>query len=322
MNPYVTARVPAQGHAVLALGAMNFGKRTPKADAVRIIHRALDGGIGLVDTANAYNHGASERIVGDALRDRRAAALVATKVGAGRISGQPEGLSRKRILAACDESLGRLALDAIDVYYLHLPDPGTPIEESLDALGTLLRAGKIRSWAVSNYASWQILELRAAAGEMGLPGPVASQVLYNPLVRQLDVEYFRFAARYPIHTTVYNPLAGGLLTGAHVKGGDAPKGSRFAGNALYRKRYWRDALFDAVEDVRAVAEAEGMSLVDLVYAFALRHPGVDSVLIGPGSEAHLNAALAAREREISPDGLVRLLGVYQELVGTDASYAR
>ncbi len=160
------------------------------------------------------------------------------------------------------------------------------------------------------------------AVEMGLPGPVASQVLYNPLVRQLDVEYFRFARRYPIHTTVYNPLAGGLLAGVHSKGQDAPKGSRFAGNALYRKRYWRDALFDAVEDVRAVSDAEGMSLVDLAYAFAMRHPDVDSVLIGPGSVEHLDAALSAREREISPDGLARLKGIYQELVGTDASYAR
>lgn len=322
MNPYVTPRVPGEGHAVVALGAMNFGKRTPKADAVRIIHRALDAGIGLVDTANAYNDGESERIVGEVLRDRRGDALVATKVGAGRIGGQPEGLSRTRILAACDESLGRLRLDAIDVYYLHLPDPGTPIDESLDAIGTLLHAGKIRSWAISNYASWQILEMRMLAVEMGLPGPVTSQVLYNALVRQLDVEYFRFAQRYPIHTTIYNPLAGGLLTGRHGKGQDAPKGSRFAGNAMYRRRYWRDALFDAVEEVRAVADAEGMSLVDLAYAFTMRHPGVDSVLVGPGSLEHLDAALAARDREISPDGLARLTAIHHELVGTDASYAR
>jgi aryl-alcohol dehydrogenase-like predicted oxidoreductase len=321
MNPYLVPRLPV-APAILSLGCMNFGKRTRKADALAIVDRALDAGIGLLDTANVYNDGASEVIVGEALRGRRDAALVATKVGAGRVGGRPEGLGRARVLAACDESLARLGIERIDLYYLHVPDHGTPIEDTLDAIGELLRAGKIAHWGVSNYASWQILELRQLATAAGIPVPAVSQVLYNPLIRQLDVEYFKFTRRFPMHTTVYNPLAGGLLTGQHADGVDSAVNARFDGNAMYRRRYWRSAMFAAVAELAAVAAAEGLTLVELAYAFALGRPGVDSVLVGPGSLAHLEVALTARDKRLSPEALARLDAVHQELVGTDASYAR
>lgn len=309
---------PRTAAPALVLGCMNFGKRTPRADALRIVDRALDAGIGLLDTANAYGDGASEIIVGEAIRRR--AVRVATKVGFGRVDGKPEGLSKARILAACDASLGRLGVDAIDLYYLHVPDPRTPVEGSLEAIAALLAAGKIRRWGVSNYASWQILEMSGIAARAGMPPPVVAQQLYNALVRQLDIEYFKFTRRHPIHTTIYNPLAGGLLAGLHRLDADAPKGSRFDGNALYRGRYWRRAQFAAVEELRGIAAAEGLSLVELAYAFVAGHPGVDSVLVGPGSIAHLEAALAARV--LSPEGRRAVDAVYTGLVGTDATYAR
>jgi aryl-alcohol dehydrogenase-like predicted oxidoreductase len=299
---------------------MNFGKRTLKADALRIVARALDAGVDWFDTANAYNDGESERILGEAIRGRPA--FVATKVGAARRGGHSEGLSRERILAACDESLARLGVEAIDLYYLHLPDASVAIEESLAAMASLREAGKIRDWGVSNYASWQILEMRSLAAAVGLPPPAVAQQLFNALVRQLDIEYFKFTRRYPVHTTVYNPLAGGLLAGAHRLEASPPPGSRFDGNALYRRRYWHRALFEAVEALRAVADAEGTSLVELAYALVMRHPGVDSVLVGPGSVAHLDAALQARERRLSAEATRKCLEIAQELVGTDASYAR
>lgn len=146
---------------------MNFGKRTPEVEARRIIDRALERGVNHIDTANAYVDGESERIVGRALAGRRDVVYLATKVGLSRIGGETsglfriggrsEGLSRARILAACDESLSRLGTDVADLYYLHVPDRDTAIEESLSAMAELLRIGKIRGWAVSNYASWQVL---------------------------------------------------------------------------------------------------------------------------------------------------------------------
>src|SRR5437868_2975832 len=175
----------------LSLGTMNFGKRTPPAVSIQIIARAEECGIVFLDTANAYNDGESERIVGRAIAGRREEFLVATKVGLARIDGKPEGLGGERVLRACDESLSRLGTEYIDVYYLHAPDPRTPIEQTLGAIATLLGAGKIRAWGVSNYASWQILEMFGHAERLGLPRPALSQVIYNLLVRQIEIEYTR-----------------------------------------------------------------------------------------------------------------------------------
>lgn len=304
--------------ARLTLGTMNFGKRTPRAEALRIVERAIDAGIEWLDTANVYTDGESERIVGQAVRGR--VVQVATKVGLARQGRGVEGLSPARILAACDESRARLGLDAIDLYYLHAPDPNTPPEATLAAVGELLTSGKIRAWGVSNFASWQILELRGLAAAMGLPMPAVAQQLYNVLVRQLDVEYFAFARRFPIHTTVYNPLAGGLLAGAHTFGAEPAPGSRFAQNRLYRGRYWRESGFAAVEALREIAAEAGISLLDLAYGFVLAQPGVDSVLVGPGTLAHLEAALSAVP--LSADLMARLDTFHAERLGTDARYAR
>lgn len=302
----------------LALGTMNFGGRTPRDEALRIVARAVDAGVDLLDTANVYTDGASERIVGEAARGT--SVRVATKVGLARVGRRPEGLGAATIRAACDASLARLGRDTIDLYYLHAPDPDTPHEETLGALASLLQAGKIRAWGVSNFASWQILELVQAAPAFGLPAPAVAQQLYNALVRQLDVEYFAFARRHPIHTTVYNPLAGGLLTGRYRAGDPPPKGSRFEKNALYRGRYFRPALLRATDALTAVSADEGLSLVELAYGFVLGHPDVGSVLVGPGTVAHLDAALGARP--LSPEVRARVDAVYLDLVGTDARYAR
>ena len=312
----------AQGAAPLVLGCMNFGKRTPKAEALQLIAYAEEQGLGLFDTANAYNDGESERILGLAMKGKRERFLVATKVGFGRTAGKPEGLSRQRILDACDESLARLGTDYVDLYYLHVPDHGTPLEESLEAVAGLLASKKIRRWAVSNYASWQILEMLPIAERLGMPPPAVAQQLYNPLIRQLDVEYFRFAAKYRLHTTIYNPLAGGLLTGKHLQDRSTVRGSRFDNNPFYQKRYWSDAFFAAEGKLARIAEGEGKTLVQLAYAWAFQRPGVDSVLVGPGTKAHLDAALEARSHVLSNDALAAVDTVHRELVGTDTSYAR
>ncbi|MDI1435644.1 aldo/keto reductase [Polyangium sorediatum] len=321
LAPWTRPRDPSE-RPLLAVGTMNFGKRTPEAESIRLVHHALDRGLTLFDTANAYVDGNAERILGKALADRRDKALVATKVGFGRIAGKPEGLSRARVLAAIDESLGRLGMEFVDVYYLHVPDYGTPLAETLDAVQTLLASGKIRAWAVSNYASWQVLEMFHLADQRGMPRPVMSQVLYNVLIRQLDIEYFRFARKYKLHSTVYNPLAGGLLSGKHAPSAEPPKGSRFEKNPLYQRRYWTARFFELVSAYREVAESQGMTLVELAYAYLVGTRGVDSILVGPGSIEHLDAAIDACAKVLPDEAWERIDVLYRDFQGTNASYAR
>jgi aryl-alcohol dehydrogenase-like predicted oxidoreductase len=301
---------------------MNFGKRTPADESERIVRRALERGIRVFDTANVYNGGEAERILGRALGRDRDGVVVATKVGFARIAGKPEGLSRAAIDQAIRGSLDRLATDRVDVYYLHVPDHATPIEQTLDAMKDQIDAGRVRAWAVSNYAAWQVLEMNHLSDARSLARPVASQVLYNALHRQLEIEYFAYARRFPIHTTVFNPLAGGLLAGKHRFEGTPGKGSRFDENALYKRRYWTRAMFERVEQLRAVAQSEGMTMVQLAYAWVAAREGVDSVLIGPASVEQLDDAIDALARSLSKEALARIDELWREWNGTDTSYVR
>lgn len=307
---------------LLALGTMNFGRRTPEAEARRIVDRALERGVTLFDTANAYGDGESERVLGRLLVGRRERALLATKVGWWRRAGVAEGLRPERVREALDESLARLGTDHVDLYYLHVPDHDTPLSATLEGVYDVLSSGKARRWGMSNHASWQVLEAIVLCDRTGLPRPVVGQQLYNLLVRQLDLEWMRFAARYGVHTTVYNPLAGGLLAGRHLRDGSTLRGSRFDKNPLYQRRYLSDRFFDAVAAYQTIAREAGLTLVELAYAWLAAAPGVDSILVGPGSVAHLDAALDGVGRSLGPETLAAIDAAHLALAGTDASYAR
>jgi aryl-alcohol dehydrogenase-like predicted oxidoreductase len=303
---------------------MNFGKRTPEPEAARIVARAIERGITFFDTANVYVEGESERILGRAIRALPAGrdrCLVATKVGLLGVPRQREGLSAAVVEKAIDASLARLGMDHVDVYYLHAPDPTVPVEETLDGMKKVLDAGKARAWGVSNYASWQILEMMRMADDREMPRPVVSQVLYNVLVRQIEIEYMHFAAKHRLHTTVYNPLAGGLLSGRHVKDKVEP-GSRFDKNRLYQRRYWSDRFFEQAALLDALAREEGTSLVELSYAWVASRLGVDSILVGPGELAHLDAAIDGCARTLSAAALTKIEELSYAFAGTDARYAR
>jgi aryl-alcohol dehydrogenase-like predicted oxidoreductase len=310
----------------LALGCMNFGKRTAEEESQRIIARALDAGLTVLDTANVYNDGESERVVGRALRamapSARQRVAVHTKVGFGRVEGKPEGLSAAAIARAVDGSLERLGVERLDVYYLHVPDRATPIEESLGAMAALQQAGKIAEIGVSNYGSWEILEMIGICQRLGARPPAISQVIYNVLIRQIEIEYLRFATKYGLHTTVYNPVAGGLLAREITPGDSPPPGSRFATNALYVRRYWTERMQDAAAALRTVAVAHGHTLLELAYGWLRRRPGIGSVLLGPSTAGHLEAALAAWEKPLESELLARVDEIHLALTGTDASYAR
>jgi aryl-alcohol dehydrogenase-like predicted oxidoreductase len=319
-NPMPKRRIGAP--PALALGAMNFGNRTDPRESDRIIRRALERGIRIFDTANSYNGGESERILGRSLGRDRDRVILATKVGLGPIPDKREGLSSAAIPRALEASLERLGAGHVDLYYLHVPDRATPIEQTIDAIKGLVDSGRVLSWGVSNYASWEVFEMNTLADARGLPRPVVAQMLYNPIHRQLDVEYFAFARRYPIHTSTYNALAGGLLSGRHAFAETPSAGSRFHGNAMYQRRYWTRTMFDHVEQLRGVADAERCSLVELAYAWVASRPDVDSMLVGPASVEQLDQAIEAVSRALSPEALRRIDELAKEWIGTDTNYVR
>lgn len=301
---------------------MNFGKRTPARDAERIVRRALERGVRVFDTANAYNEGESERILGRALGRDRASAVVATKVGFARIAGKAEGLSPEAVRRAIAGSLERLGTPWVDVYYLHVPDHATPLDHTLGAMRELLNAGQVREWGVSNYAAWQILDMSLLADRMAMPRPVVSQVIYNLLHRQLEIEYFAYTLEHPIHTTIFNPLAGGMLVGKHIFDAGPAKGSRFDDNAFYRRRYWTRPMFERVEQLRAVAHAERLTMVQLAYAWVASRPDVDSILVGPATVEQLDDAIEAVQKKVSPEGLAKIDELWRGWSGTDTNYVR
>jgi aryl-alcohol dehydrogenase-like predicted oxidoreductase len=317
---WLAPRLPGASVA-LAVGTMNFGKRTPALEAERIVARAIERGLLLFDTANVYGEGESEKILGRALKGRRDKCLISTKVGLFGIPREREGLSAHVVERAIESSLTRLGTDYVDVYYLHAPDPNVPISETMSALKGILLSGKARAWGVSNYASWQILEMFHLADSLGMARPILSQVIYNLLIRQIEIEYLKFSAKYPLHTTVYNPLAGGLLAGKHVRG-EAPRGSRFDKNRMYVRRYWTDRSFSHVEALAALAREEGLSLVELAYSWLADRPGVDSILLGPADVSQLDVAIDAVAKPVSASLRAKVDELSYAFAGTDATYAR
>ena len=309
---------PAGAPVGIVCGTMNFGKRTSDEEAHRIVARALERGVTLFDTANAY--GDSELILGRALRGRRGT-RIASKVGSRPADGCREGLTTEVVVRACDESLQRLGVDRIDLYYLHWPDMRTPLEETLAALQKLIQAGKIAHWGISNYASWQIVDMERICARSGLSRPTTAQQIYNLLVRQLDVEYWAFARQHPIHTTVYNPLAGGLLAGRALRA-EPSKGSRFDGNKMYQRRYLSDRFFELVEAYSGLAREAGVTPVQLAYGWLAARPGVDSVLLGPADASQLDAGIDACATPLAADLCARIDDIHRAFSGTDATYAR
>lgn len=313
MDRYLDPR-PEGSPVALVVGTMNFGKRTPEAESKQIVDRALERGLDFFDTANGYNAGESERVLGRALKGKQA--RIATKVGIGGNMSAPEGLAPERIAKSIDESLQRLQTDRVELYYFHMPDSSRPVEEAARAMEKAIAAGKARHFGVSNHASWQILELQP------LLKPRVSQVLYNLLVRQIEVEYFRFARKYGVHTTVYNPLAGGLLAGKLKREDKLQPGSRFDKNAAYQKRYLSDRFFDLADAFARLAAEAGRTPVELAYQWVAARPGVDSILLGPATVEQLDAAIEAVAKPLPREVIAKADELYRAFQGTDAVYAR
>jgi len=267
----------------VCLGTMMFGDRTDGAAAKGIIDAAFDAGINFIDTADAYAMGGSERIVGPAIAVHRRDWILATKVG-NVMSKAPRdgGLSRRWIVAACDDSLARLATDYIDIYYLHRDDLDTPLGETIDAIGTLIRTGKIRYFGVSNYRGWRIAELVNECEAQGVPPPVVCQPYYNLLNRVPEVEILPACDHYGIGVAPYSPIARGILTGKYMPGAPVPEGSRAArGDKRMMETELRQESYEIAQTLRVHAATTGRTLTQFALAWLWANRIVSSVIAGP-----------------------------------------
>ena len=264
----------------ICFGSMTYGGQTDEPAARRMIDYCLERGDNFVDTANAYNGGASEEILGRLIQGRRDRLLLATKVR-NRMGDAPDmaGLSRAAIMRAIDDSLRRLGTDYVDLYYLHLPDYDVPIEETLAAMEELVKAGKVRYPASSNYSGWQVVQMLCLAGAKGYTPAKVTQPMYNLIARGIEQEYLPMCKEFGVSTVVYNPLAGGLLTGKQTAQSPLP-GTRFDNNKMYLDRYWHPQDFDAVEELKVIAGRIGRSLVSLSLCWLYYHTPADCIILG------------------------------------------
>lgn len=302
---------------------MTFGGQTDEPTSVQMVERCLDSGINFFDTANVYTGGTSETMLGRALKGRRQRVILASKVS-NKVGDAPDqkGLSRPAIRRAIDESLKRLETDYLDLYYMHLPDYSTRIEASLAATDELVKEGKVRHVAQSNYAAWQVVEMQWLAEKNHYQPVVVSQPMYNLLARGIEQEFLPMSKEFGIANVVYNPLAGGLLTGKH-QAAEPIRGSRFDKNKMYLDRYWHEDDFSAVEAVRDISQKSGRSMVSLALCWLLHHTTIECVILGASKLDQLTQNLAAAEEgPLDAETLAALDNVWQRLRGVTPKYNR
>jgi aryl-alcohol dehydrogenase (NADP+) len=296
----------------LCLGTMTFGLQCDESTSVAILDRAAEGGIDFLDTADAYplggdltTQGTTEEILGRWLHGKRDRFIVATKCF-GRTGPAPFdfGASRRHIFDAIDASLRRLQTDYIDLYQLHGFDPMTPIEESLGALDDLVHQGKVRYIGCSNFLTYQLVRAIGRSETLGLARFVSVQPRYNLLFRQTEREMLPFCEEEGVGVISYNPIAGGLLSGKHLRSAPAQEGTRFTlGNAadLYKDRYWHDREFDTVDQLLALAQEAGVSLVTLSVAWVLTNKAITAPIVGASHPDQLASSLEAAELALDDD---------------------
>ncbi len=268
--------------SAIGLGCNNFGGRIDLEASRKVVHKALDLGITLFDTADIYGErGGSETCLGRILGERRKDIVLASKFGMPMDeAGTLKGGSRHYIMNAVEASLKRLNTDWIDLYQIHQPDPLTPIEETLRALDDLVRAGKVRYIGCSNLPGWQVVEAEWTARANGLNAFISCQDEYSLLVRGIEAELVPAMTRYGLGLLPYFPLASGLLTGKYRAGAALPEGTRLANTERLRDRFATDANWPRVQKLEAFAATRGKSLLALAFSWLLARPGVASVIAG------------------------------------------
>jgi len=301
----------------ICLGTMTFGDQVSETEAINIVRSALAAGVNFFDTADMYVGGKSEQIVGKALKGERDSVVLASKV-ANRMgpAANDIGLSRKHIVKAIEDSLRRLETDYLDLYYVHLPDYDTPIEETLRALDDLVHQGKVRYIGCSNFRAWQLCKALWVSDVHDLVRFDCIQSPYNLLTRDIEYELLPLCASEGVGVSVYNPLAAGLLTGKHDPTKPPAEGTRFALESLgpmYYERYWSASNFEAVARLREVANEHGRNLIQFSLAWILSNETITSAICGATSVKQLEQNLGATEVKLSPEELAACDGVWQQL---------
>jgi aryl-alcohol dehydrogenase-like predicted oxidoreductase len=279
----------------IGLGGVTFGRETDAETSFAIMDRALECGITLFDTAEAYAAGRSEEFVGQWMTDRRSRQqiVLATKV--------TPPLSRERILKSAEASLRRLHTDHVDLFQLHAWDNGAPLEETLEALDVLVRGGKARYLGCSNLAAWQLCKALWRQDAHGWVRMESVQPNYNLVVRDIERELLPLCADQEIGVLSYSQLGGGFFTGKYVQGEAAPKGSRLDTVPGMQPIYLHDSGYRVLAGLRMQAQALGTSTTLLALAWAMSHPGITSTLIGARSVEHVDQAIAAQAMGMSPE---------------------
>lgn len=294
------ARMGASGLKVspLCLGAMMFGARTDAREAGRIVAHAQDAGVNFIDTADVYAKGESERIVGKLIKREREHWVLATKAGNFMDGGaHRQGISRRWLTQAIDESLSRLDLDHVDLWYLHRDDEATPMAEVVGAVADVIRAGKARYWGLSNFRAWRIVEAIETAKAMGAPPPVAVQPYYNAMNRSPEYEILPACRHFGVGVVPYSPLARGVLTGKYDPNKPPPVDSRAGRNdeRMMQTEFRKESLL-AARTIKAHAEKKGMTAGQFATLWVLANRTVTSVLAGPRTLGQWKEYVAAFDR--------------------------
>ena len=298
--------------SAVGLGGNTFGRYCDEARSSEVIRHALDLGVNHVDTADVYSRGVSEEHVGKAIAGRRAEVVLATKVGNAMGDGPNDrGLSYRRVIASCEASLRRLGIDYIDLYYLHRPDPTTPLAETLRAFDDLVRQGKIRYVCISNFAAWEACEALWIGDRRGYTPPVVTQSRYNVLDRAIDSELSPFCQAHGIGIVPYSPLAGGLLTGKYRPGQAIPPGTRGFNNPSFEQQL-NERNFARVGRLEGFARDHGRTVGDLAIAWLLARPGVCSVIAGATSPEQVTANASAATWTLSQEDLAAIDQLLQD----------
>ncbi|MDE0080731.1 MAG: aldo/keto reductase [Caldilineaceae bacterium] len=279
----------------IGLGSVTFGREIDAETSFSILDHAMDRDINLIDTAEVYSAGGSEEVLGQWLsrNGNREKVVLATKIA--------PPLGRERVLQFADDSLRRLQTDVIDLYQLHAYDDGTPFEETLDALNTLVEQGKVRYIACSNFAAWQLCKALWIADVNGWAPMVSVQPNYSVAIRDIEAELLPFCADQNIGVISYSPLGAGFLTGKYTKTWTAPKGTRFDVMPDHWEIYENDTSMRRMEGLRELASETGISMVQLALAWAIGQPGITSVLIGCRSTSHIDQAFQAEEMGLTQE---------------------
>lgn len=301
--------------STMTLGTMTFGGRggfadvgnTGVDDARRLVDLCLDRGVNLIDTADVYSQGVAEEIVGQAVRGRRDDVLLATKVRMPMGEGPNDaGLSREHIVRGCEDSLRRLGVDHIDLFQTHAWDGVTPLEETLEALDTLVRKGKVRYVGCSNLSAWHLMKALGVSDRLGLQRYVSQQIHYTLQERAAEQELVPATIDQDLGILVWSPLAGGLLSGKFRRGADSPETSRHLTEWSEPPVHDRERLYDIVEVAVGIGEAHGVSAAQVSLAWLLRRPGVTSLIVGARNAEQLTDNLAAAELELTDEEVARL----------------